>query len=298
MNLLITGAWKYTPEQLETIKAMGHTVFVLQNEQDALPIPYEKVEGVICNGLFLHHKIQRFTTLRYIQLTSAGLDRVPLDDIRARGIALHNAQGVYSIPMAEFVLAGVLQIYKQGRFFADNQKQHAWRKHKNLLELYGKRVCVVGCGAVGTECARRFAAFGCRVIGLNRSRREDDAFDLVLPLDALADTVVQADIVVIAAALTEQTRHLINKEIFDAMKPGCVLVNVARGAIVDTTAMLAALEQKKLFAVLDVFEDEPLDPDSPLWDMENVILTPHNSFAGDGNADRLFALIQRNLQDA
>ena len=97
----------------------------------------------MCNGLFLYNSIERFTSLRLIQLTSAGLDRVPLDDIRARGIALHNAAGVYSVPMAEFAVCGILQLYKQSRFFAANQAQHKWEKHRGLLEISGKRVCIL-----------------------------------------------------------------------------------------------------------------------------------------------------------
>ena len=116
MELLVTGAWKYTEDQLNKIRNMGHSVTVLQDETDDMPIPYESIEGVICNSLFLHHDISKFTSLRYIQLSSAGLDRVPLDYIKKHSIELHNARGVYSIPMAEFAIWGVLQLYKQGSF--------------------------------------------------------------------------------------------------------------------------------------------------------------------------------------
>ena len=94
MKLLITGAWKCTSEQLNQIETMGHSVIFMQNEKDELPCLYEEVEGVICNGLFLHHSIEKFTSLRYIQLTSAGFDRVPMDYVQAHGIAIHNARGV------------------------------------------------------------------------------------------------------------------------------------------------------------------------------------------------------------
>lgn len=122
MKLLITGAWKCTSEQLNQIESMGHSIVFMQNEKEELPCPYEEVEGIICNGLFLYHPIESFTALRYIQLTSAGFDRVPMDYIQAHGIKIYNARGVYSIPMAEFAISGVLQLYKQSRFFYENKK--------------------------------------------------------------------------------------------------------------------------------------------------------------------------------
>lgn len=139
MELLVTGAWQCTEDQLNKIKKMGHSVTVLQDESKEMSVPYENIEGVICNSLFLHHDISKFSSLRYIQLTSAGLDRVPLDYIKEHSIELHNARAVYSIPMAEFAVLGVLQLYKQGAFFLNNQKQKKWEKHRGLLELYEKK---------------------------------------------------------------------------------------------------------------------------------------------------------------
>lgn len=127
MKLLITGAWQATSEQLNKIESMGHSVVFMQDEKAQLPCNYNDVEGVICNGLFLHHSIERFISLRYIQLTSVGFDRVPMDYIQARGIEIHNARGVYSMPMAEFAISGVLQLYKQSRFFYENQKKCVWK---------------------------------------------------------------------------------------------------------------------------------------------------------------------------
>ena len=123
MRILITGAWKCTQAQLNRIAALGHEVFFLQQEQDALPLPYEAVEGVICNGLFLHHPIEKFTNLRCIQLTSAGFDRVNMDYIKAHGIEIYNARGVYSIPMAEFAVAGVLTAFRD--HVGENRERNA-----------------------------------------------------------------------------------------------------------------------------------------------------------------------------
>lgn len=296
MKLLVTGAWKCTQEQLNTLSEIGHTIVFMQNEKDELPCAYEDVEGVICNGLFLSHAIEKFTSLRYIQLTSAGFDRVPMDYVQERGIKIYNARGVYSIPMAEFALSGVLQLYKQSRFFYENQKKSVWEKHRGILELFRKTVCIVGCGNVGTECAKRFQAFGCKVIGVDLYPREDIAYEKIYPLLDLDNCLPQSDIVVLTLPLTEETRYMMNDGCFAKMKDGSVLVNIARGAVVEETALLNAIGGKLLGAVLDVFEEEPLGENNALWQKENVILTPHNSFVGDGNADRLYRVIIDNLE--
>ena len=296
MKLLITGAWQCTSEQLNQIESMGHSIVFMQNEKDELPCLYEEVEGVVCNGLFLYHPIEKFTSLRYIQLTSAGFDRVPMDYVQAHGIAIHNARGVYSIPMAEFAISGVLQLYKQSRFFYENQKKSVWEKHRGLLELYGKTVCVVGCGNVGTECAKRFQAFSCKVIGVDLYPRNDDAYEKIYSLSGIEECLSKSDVVVLTLPLTEETRSMMNAERFNVMKDGSVLVNIARGAVVDEQALLKALDEKLLGAVLDVFEEEPLSPDNPMWKQKNVIVTPHNSFVGDGNTDRLKQVVLSNLE--
>lgn len=295
MNLLVTGAWKYTQAQLGELRAKGHCIFEMPDERGALPCAYEQVEGVIGNGLFLYHPIERFTALRYIQLTSAGFDRVPMDYVSAHGIRIYNARGVYSVPMAEFVLSSVLQLYKQSAFFRDNQRDRRWEKHRGLVELCGKTVGIVGCGSVGTECAKRFRAFGCTTYGVDIAPYEQEDYVAIYPLARLDEVLRQADVVVLTLPLTEETVHLMNAKRLSQMKEGAILVNIARGAVVDTDALLRAMDRLG-GAVIDVFEQEPLPQDSPLWESDRILLTPHNSFVGDGNADRLWSVIERNLR--
>ena len=294
MNLLVTGAWSDGKNCISELEAMGHNVTFMQYEKDALPCDFEWVEGVICNGLFLTHPIEKFTNLKYIQLTSAGFDRVDMNYVKAHNIEIHNARGVYSIPMAEFALCGVLQLYKQAAFFRENQRKHLWEKHRGLLELAGKKVLVVGCGSVGNECAKRFKAFDCKVTGVDLLPREDSLYIEMLPLDKLNNALKQADIVVLTLPLTEQTKYLIDNSKLSLMKDGATLVNIARGAIVNTDALLNHID-RFTGVVLDVFEEEPLNENSPLWDKQNIILTPHNSFVGEGNGERLKEIIVENL---
>lgn len=295
MNILMTGAFQLNSGEREQLEAAGHKVFVHGDERAPVDCP-ERYEAVVCNGLFLYNPIENFTHLRLIQLTSAGLDRVPLDDIRARGIELHNAAGVYSVPMAEFAVCGILQLYKQSRFFTTNQAQHKWEKHRGLLEISGKRVCILGCGDVGREIAKRLKAFGCHITGVNRTVRVLPDFDEVLPLYKLPDAAAVCDILICCIALMPKTRGIVSDEIFDRLHDGAIFVNVARGALADEAA-LAKWLQSGGHAVLDVFEEEPLPETSPLWEMKNVLLTPHNSFVGEGNRARLWKKIKENLKN-
>lgn len=298
MNLLVTGAWGDAREHIEELEKMGHRVVFLQKESDPLPVEPQWVEGLVCNGIFLHHHIGLFSNLRYIQLTSAGFDRVPMAEVERRGIAIFNARGVYAIPMAEFALCGVLQLYKHTRHFEENRKNRSWNKHRELLELFGRQVTVVGCGNIGTECAKRFAALGCNVSGVDIEERELPYFEKVYPISRIQEILPCSDVVVLTLPLTEQTHHLFDGQLLGKMKPGAVLVNISRGGIVDTNALESALQSHLGGAVLDVFEEEPLPQNACLWDMENVIATPHNSFVGEGNARRLAQVIFANLQKA
>ena len=297
MNLLITGAWAQAQQYLPELEAMGHRVLFLQQERDPLPCAPDWPEAVVCNGLFLYHPLEEFTALRMIQLTSAGFDRVDEQAVRARGIALFGARGVYSGPMAEFALCGVLQLYKQAAFFRDNQRARRWEKHRGLLELADRQVLILGCGSVGTACALRFGAMGCHVTGVDLYPRQDEAYHRILPLQELDSALPGADVVILTLPLTADTRGLLSRSRLLSMKQGAVLVNISRGATVDQTALTEALASLRLGgAVLDVFETEPLPPDSPLWGMENVLITPHNSFVGDGNPPRLSQCILQNLR--
>ena len=297
MNLLVTGAFECTHEQLNMLSQLGHNVVFHKMERDPLPCAYDWVEGVVCNGLFLHHPIDKFHNLKYIQLTSAGYDRIDMDYINENGIKIYNARGVYSIPMAEFALCGVLDLYKQTTVFYNNQKNHIWHKQRNLCELFGKTICIVGFGSVGIECAKRFKAFGTKVIAVDIKKPQCDLYDEYFVLENIDKAVSTADVIVLALPLNNQTKNLFDKKMFNCFKQNSILVNISRGAIVNQNDLIFALQNGQLYgAVLDVFETEPLDVDSLIWSFENVIVTPHNSFVGDGNNARLTNVIINNLK--
>ncbi len=295
MKILVTGAWTGANEHIEEIEKAGHTVKFMQWEKESLPCEASWAEAVICGNLFNYHEISSFTNLKVIQLLSAGIDHLDLDYIKEKGIALFNSPEVYHIPIAEHVILGVLSLYRKAFIFYENQKKHTWEKQRGLLELYGKDVSIFGTGNIGKECAKRFKAFGCNVTGVNRSGSAAEGFDKVIKVDE-KEKALAADVIVLAMPINEENKKMFSKEVFAQIKEGAIFVNIARGTIVDEKALEEALSSGHLGgAVLDVFEEEPLSSESALWELENVIITPHNSYLGDGIAARRWKTIRENL---
>lgn len=258
----------------------------------------EDIEAVICYQFFNHNDIRRFPRLRLVHLTSAGYDHMPLEYLREKGISLYNARGVYSVPIAEFVLGGVLQLYKEAAYFRRELAEGGWKQLGRLRELSGKRVTILGAGSIAAEISKRFTAMGCTVTALCRHPGPHPDFAAVRSIAELEAILPETDIMILAAPLNEGTYHIMNARSFSLMKEGSVFVNIARGALADTPALTAAMESGWLSgAVLDVFEEEPLPASHPLRNMKNVISTPHNSFAGEFNGTRTFEMMHRDLKE-
>lgn len=283
---------------MNVLRALGYTVYFMQQEQEDLPLLASDVDVTVCNGLFLNHDINDFTHLKFIQLTSAGFDRVPVDLIKARGIELFNARGVYSMPMAEWAIFKVLEHYKQGWFFYQEQIAGRWTKHRGLREIAGIKVAVVGAGNVGQEVAKRFQAFGAETTGFDVHAHETVGFHHMALTETLQECIGEFDVVVITAPLLPSTRGLISREVLKSMKVNAVIINIARGGLIDQQALIEVfLQRPDLYAALDVFEEEPLPLSSPLWKITNVAISPHNSFVSDGNNKRMFDMIYTNLKN-
>ena len=305
MVFLVTMSAGFTPEMNAELEKLGLTLRFLPEREsrikDEYPcddLDFSDVEGMLTFRFFCCNDLARFPALKFIQLTSHGTDHLPMDEIRSRGIRLCDARGAYGAPIAEFVLGGVLQLYKRAPLLAAQQREHVWIQRAGLRELAGQQVCIVGTGSLGRECAVRFRAMGCRTVGINRHGTVDAGYDAIHPLSALDCVLAESDIVILTLPLNDDSRGLFDANRFAKMKQDSVLVNVARGAIVQTDALLDALGSGHLSgAVIDVCETEPLPADSPLWDTENLILTPHNSFIGENNPQRLFDLAYQNIKD-
>lgn len=296
MKLLLTGAFKWQQEYIQTLENEGWEICFSEREDDLFDYSACDADAVVCNWLFANHLIEKFRNLKCIQLLSAGLDRVPLDYIKAHNISLFNAKGVYSIPLAEYAVCGALQLLKHSRDFADKQKNRIWQKDRNIQELSKKRVCILGAGSVGIEVAKHFSVFTEDIYGVDKVVTSNQWFKEICPLTDMDYQIRNCDVLILTLPLTEETRNLFNGERFSIMKQGAIFVNIARGGIVDENALSNALDTNLLGAVMDVFEEEPLPKDNPLWEKNNIIITPHNAFESDCNAERMWKVIHENLQ--
>ena len=232
--------------------------------------------------------------LQWVQSGAAGFDHPLFAQIVSKGARLTTSHG-QSVGMADYVVAGVLDHFQRGPERRAAQSNHTWGRLP-FREVLGSTWLLVGFGAIGQEVARRARGFGAHVIGVRRDVSPHPLADRVERLDALPSLLPEADVVVLCAPANAATHHLANKDFFVAMKPGAVLVNVGRGALVDETALLDALETgKPAHAVLDVFENEPLPDASPLWDHPRVSLTSHNSGDTSGQHFRNQMLFLENL---
>ncbi len=300
MKLLITPALSLNEEEKRILREK-HEVFFLDTElvpvsELNLDFSLGDIEGIVCNHFFLYNDIVLLPKLKVIQLTSVGLDRIPLKRIKERNISVYNAGSVYAIPMAEWAVCKILEMYKCSGFFYDRQKQHIWEKNRQIRELNNTTAVIVGCGNVGRKIAERLKPFGVTIIGVDIIDTVSGSFDKWYHISEIEKALCLADTIILTLPLTEQTRHIMDDQKLSAIREGATLINVSRGAVIDQIALEKHLKSGHLGgAALDVFETEPLPESCGLWSMDNVIITPHNSFVGNGNRERLFSLICNNL---
>ena len=232
--------------------------------------------------------------LKWVQSGAAGFDYPVFGQFVQKGANLTTSHG-QAVGMADYVLWGVLDVFQDGPGRRAAQAEGRWDK-RPFREVAGSRWLILGFGAIGRGVAQRAKAFGAHVTAVRRSPTPDAAADVVAAADQFPELLTDADVVVLAAPATPETRHIANADAFARMKPGSVFVNVGRGALVDEPALLAALETgTPEHAVLDVFETEPLPPESSFWSHPRVTLTPHSSGLTGGNVARNDALFVENL---
>ncbi|MEV7648401.1 D-2-hydroxyacid dehydrogenase [Arthrobacter sp. NPDC089319] len=217
-------------------------------------------------------------SLEWIHVAAAGVDKLLFEDLRESGVLVTNARGIFDRPMTEFVLAVMLAFAKNLPGLLSLQRERSWQ-HRETERLESSHALIVGTGAIGREIARVLKAVGLRVSGAGRTARSGDPdFGEVYASSELAAVVDGFDWLVVVAPLTAQTRHLVDAPVLKAMKPTARLINVGRGASVDTEALVEALQAGDIAgAALDVFEVEPLPAGHPLWAMDNVMISPHLS---------------------
>ena len=246
----------------------------------------------------LDHVIGRAPRLEWIHSFSAGVDRVATPAVRARGLMVTNARGVCSRPIAEYVVMMCLAIARRLPQLLELQRERTWQPLRGR-ELGGMTVGIVGYGSIGSEIARLLEPFGAAVLATRRrpERGAAEANVELLATDRLSELLNRSDVVVVAAPLTEETAGLIGAPQLREMPETGWLINIARGRLIDELALRRALEAGWIGgAVLDVFTEEPLTSDSPLYGTPNLILTPHTSWSSDRVVERSVSLFVENLR--
>lgn len=240
------------------------------------------------------------TNLKWVHVFNAGVDNPVFKRLLERGVRLTTSSGSTARPIAQTAIGGLLMLARRFPQWGESQRRHAWEPIGEDLppDLDSQMMVVLGVGAIGNEIARLARAIGLRVIGVRRSpMREGDHVDEMVPPSQLTGVLPLADWLALACPLTEETREIIDARAMAAMPRGACVINIARGEVVNEAAMIAALQSGQLGgAYLDVVSQEPLPPESPLWDLPNVIISPHNSSIAAGNEGRTVEFFLTNLR--
>ena len=265
------------------------------NEADALKVA-SGAEVVIA----LAHEISArlvaaMPKLRWIAALTTGVDHLATLDLPP-DVAITSGRGIHGPQMAELTFLYMLALSRNARGMIANQERHHWERWPQRL-LLGKTAVLVGVGAISEELAVRCQAFGMTTIGVSSARSEARGFDRIMPRDKLIEAAGEADFLIALAPYTPQTHHMIGRAEFAAMKPTAFFINIARGNVADEAALIEHLVGGRIAgAGLDVFAREPLPDDSPLWDMQNVIATPHIGGMSDTYADQALPLLIDNVR--
>ncbi|HEU4673375.1 MAG TPA: D-2-hydroxyacid dehydrogenase [Candidatus Limnocylindrales bacterium] len=309
---------RYRGRDLDRIRAAapGARIVMVSTEGHA-DGPLDEVEVLLRGYLTaetLDRVVARAPRLRWIHSASAGVERVLTPASRERGLVITNARGVFSRPIAEYVLLMILAVSRRLPQLLELQRERTWQPLEGA-ELRDVTIGIAGYGSIGRAVAALAAPFGARIVAVRRRPEEgggaamDEAVldgdadlpparvDRVLGPNDLPDLVAESDFVVLAMPLTPETEDVVDADLLARFKPGAWLINVARGRLVDERALLRALEEGPLGgAVLDAFRDEPLPPSSPFYDRPNAIVTPHTSWSSGRVLDRSVELFCANLR--
>lgn len=280
----------FPPEQLRSELADLDVPVVRLSEStfsdcDAL-VTFDYDEAFLLVGLSWIHSIQ------------SGVDKFPFSRLREEGIRLTNSAGIHGDVVGETVLGYVLTFARRLHRYRDAQTERDWRRESwdAPFSVQGERICVVGLGTLGRGIAARADGLGMEVVGVKRTPVPVDHVRAVYPPRELHEALRDARFVVLAVPLTKETEALIGRPEFSAMQEEAYLINVARGAVVEEAALVDALQQEAIAgAALDVFSMEPLPSDSPLWDREEVLVTPHAAAATRDYCQRVGTLVRENV---
>lgn len=236
------------------------------------------------------------SSLKWVQANSAGVDHIDTNKIKEKNILLSNASGVHGNQMSESILGMIFAHTRKIKESILAQEKSEWISPTQMSDLNQKKVMIVGTGHIGERLAEILKVFQTNITGVNRSGREVPHFDQIIKQDDLLNHISEMDIVVSLLPDTSETHYFFDKSVFSQMKKGVLFINAGRGGTVNTEDLITYCENETIgFAGLDVFEVEPLPKTSPLWKLDNVLITPHSSGATDQYYNRLYPIFKKNL---
>lgn len=270
---------RLAPDLLAAIRRAAPGWDVIASDSPPEERHYRQAEIIFgWNAIAKQHALGPGSALRWLQTAGAGIDRLPLETIRDKGIWLTNASGVHPYPISESVFAMLLAFTRRLHRSIRNQTERKWEKSPGMGEAHGRTMLILGVGEIGREVAKIAKAFGMTVLGVRRSGEPVEPVERMATFAGMRELLAESDYIVNCLPLTEETRRIIGPDSFRAMKPQAFYINIGRGGTTDTEALVEALREGRIAgAGLDVFEQEPLPADHPLWGFENVILTPHHT---------------------
>ena len=303
-GLVTEKAYGQHRSHFDALDDAGHGLRWLRLADDGVlhgPAGAQPEVGWLSSDVFFGGLIERFFEIvedapdfRWLQSAAAGVDLEGYQRLMNRGARVCNAH-LTAIPIAEFVLRAVLDVFQDAERWRTARADGRW-EHHNFREVWRSRWLIIGLGAIGAETARRARAFEAHVTGVRRHPTGNEPVDHMIAPGEMSAALPDADVVVLAAPATPETENLVDDGFLSAMKPGSVLVNIARGKLINDEALLRALGGDRLaVAVLDVFNTEPLEADHPYWSHPKVVLTPHSSGGGIGRWERGAELFCDNL---
>ncbi|OAT82177.1 3-phosphoglycerate dehydrogenase [Bacillus sp. MKU004] len=266
----------------------------ISDAEEALP----DAEIIVTMGEDLTDRhIERARSLKWIMVTSAGLEKMPFEAIRKKDILVTNARGIHKVPMAEFTLGLMLQHAKQLGSVLKQEEEGIWSRRLPTFELNGACLLVLGAGAIGSEIARLAKAFNMKTAGVNSTGKMVEHFDQMFTLRTYKEYLPHADYLVAVLPSTDDTKYTLKTEHFDKMKDTAVFINIGRGDLVEESVLLEAVKTKKIGHIfLDVFEREPLPSDHPFWKEEGISVTPHLSSITKMYMPRALEIFKKNLK--
>ena len=276
----------------------GGELLVCETEQQLLDSGFDAEILLAWGRMCPDEYCKSCTNLKWIQTLSAGAEGILRMDCAKKPLIISKMSGVHGIPMSESCMAYILSFLRGLPRLRDQQKAYVWKKPENPEpdECHEKTVAIVGIGDIGGEVARKCKFFDMKVLGCRRTPRPMEHVDEMYPVTDLEKVLGMADFVVSLVPDTPQAAHMFGAKQFAAMKPTGVFINIGRGSVVDTSALIEALQNGVIGgAALDALEEEPLPADSPLWDMENVIVSPHCSADSPFYFDRAIPVVCENL---